>query len=68
MTASVDVTTGATVADNAAISTVVPPSWTKVKGVCVGVLVVFKDKCIGVFADGAGQRSDDNTDVKSAVG
>ena len=61
----VDIVTGAVVFEENAV---VPPSLTKDKGVYIGVSVVFEDACVGVFADGAGQRGDDKEDIKSAVG
>ena len=42
-----DVATGAAVADDNAISTVISPSLTKDKGVYVGVLVAFEGACVG---------------------
>jgi hypothetical protein len=50
--ATVDVATGAAVADDDAVSTIVPPSSTKDKGAYVGVLVAFEGACVG----GRGQR------------
>jgi hypothetical protein len=43
----VDVSTGAAVADDDAVSTVVPPSSTKDKGAYVGVSVTFEGVCVG---------------------
>jgi hypothetical protein len=43
----VDVSTGAAVADNDTVSTVVPPSSTKDEGAYVGVSVAFEGVCIG---------------------
>ena len=63
-----DVATGAAVANNDAIGTVVPPSSTKDKGAYVGVLVAFKGTYIGAFADSAGQRADNNDVVESMAG
>ena len=52
-----------------AIGTVVPPSSTKDEGTYVGVLVAFEGACVGAFADGVGQRGDNNdNDVESAAG
>ena len=45
--ATVDVATGAAVADNDAVSTVVPPSSTKDEGAYVGVSVAFEGVCVG---------------------
>ncbi len=45
--ATVDVATGAAVANNNAISTLVPPSSTKDKGAYIGVLVAFEGACVG---------------------
>ena len=59
---------GATVVDDAAISTVVPPSWTKDKGAYIGVPVAFKGKCVGAFVDVAGQHGDKDDNVKSVLG
>ena len=42
-----DVATGAAVADDDAVSTVVLPSSTKDKGAYVGVLVAFEGACVG---------------------
>jgi hypothetical protein len=43
----VDVATGAAVADDDAISTVVPPSSTKDEGAYVGLSVAFEGACVG---------------------
>ncbi len=43
----VDVVTGAPVADDDAISTIVPPSPIKREGAYVGVLVAFEGACVG---------------------
>ena len=40
----------------------------KDKGMYLGKLVTFKGTCTGAFADGSGQRNDDNNNVKSAAG
>ncbi len=45
--ATVDVATGAAVADDDAVSTVFPPSSTKDEGAYVRVLVAFEGACIG---------------------
>ena len=45
--ATVDVSTGAAVADDDAVSTVVPPSSTKDEGAYVGVSVAFEGVCVG---------------------
>ncbi len=42
-----DVPTGAAVADDDAVSTVVPPSSTKDEGAYVGVSVAFEGVCVG---------------------
>jgi hypothetical protein len=51
----VDVATGAAVADDDAISTVVPPSSTKDEGAYVGTSAEFEVPCFDAFAfaDGA---------------
>jgi hypothetical protein len=53
MVAMADVATGATVADNDAVGTVIPPSLTKDKGTYVGMLLTFEGTCVSAFADGA---------------
>jgi hypothetical protein len=45
--ATVDVAMGAAVANDNAVSTVIPSSLTKDKGVYVSVLVAFEGGCIG---------------------
>ncbi len=45
--ATVDVASGAAVADDDAVSTVVPPSSTKDEGAYVGVSVAFEGACVG---------------------
>jgi hypothetical protein len=45
--ATVDAATGAAIADDDPISTVVPPSLTKDKGAYVDVLVAFEGACVG---------------------
>ncbi len=42
-----DVATGAAVADDEAVSTVIPPSSTKDEGAYVGVSVAFEGACVG---------------------
>ncbi len=43
------------VANDDAVSAVVPPSLTKDEGAYVGASVTFEVVCVSVFADGAGQ-------------
>jgi hypothetical protein len=56
---AVDVSTGAAVAanNNNAVGNVVPPSSTNEEDAYVGVLVAFEGRCVGAFADGAGEST-----------
>ena len=58
---------GTAVANNDAVSTVLPPSSTKDKDAHIGMLVVFESTDVGMFADGAGQRGNDDSNFKSVA-
>ena len=59
----VDIATGAAVANDDTVSTVVPLSLTKDEGACVDVSVVFEGACVGAFVGSAGQCGEGNNNV-----